>query len=76
MQSHLKTSLQNEIKTAIKTGINDIFSQNKTAYVKAKNLYENALADYKDMKTLLKEVDNLKVRDKASSEEKLVDNIL
>ncbi|TQR53465.1 hypothetical protein [Campylobacter troglodytis] len=76
LQDYLKSTLQNEIKTAIKTGINDIFSQNKSAYVKAKALYENAMNDYKDMKELLKEVDKLKVRDKAITEEKIVDNLL
>ena len=76
LQDYLKSTLQNEIKTAIKTGINDIFSQNKSAYVKAKALYENAMNDYKDMKELLKEVDKLKVRDRAVTEEKIVDNLL
>lgn len=51
----------------IKSGIEQIFAQNKELYKDASALFSTALSDYATMKEALKTIDRLKVRDEAKS---------
>ena len=59
----------------IKSGIEQIFAQNKELYKDASALFSTALSDYATMKEALKTIDRLKVRDEAKSKAQALSNI-
>ena len=75
-KSHIKNAVENFLRDDIKQGISNIFSQNNTLYKDAQTLFDTALSDYANMKTTLKMADKLKLRDRATSYERALKNLL
>ena len=74
-KSFLKQSVEGFLREDIKSGIEQIFAQNKELYKDASALFSTALSDYATMKKALKTIDRLKVRDEAKSKAQALSNI-
>ena len=74
-KSFLKQSVEGFLREDIKSGIEQIFAQNKELYKDASALFSTALSDYATMKKALKTIDRLKVRDEAKSKAQALNNI-
>ena len=72
----LSLQAQAKLRTAIDNAIKEIFSQNKTAFAKASELYNTALKEYGEMKELLKIIDDLNVRAAGMNEAQAVEKIV
>ena len=75
-KSHIKNATESFLRDDIKAGIEAIFSQNKTAYKDVTSLYETALKDYANMKSTLKLVDSIKLRDIKTTHDLALDSLL
>ncbi|RDU51873.1 hypothetical protein CQA49_08025, partial [Helicobacter sp. MIT 00-7814] len=71
----IKQSVENFLKDDIKKGIDSILAQNPILYKDASTLFESALKDYATMKSTLKRVDRLKLRDEAMAKSKALQNV-
>ena len=75
LKSFIKQSVEGFLRENIKSGIEQIFAQNKELYKDASALFSTALSDYATMKEALKTIDRLKVRDEAKSKAQALSNI-
>lgn len=69
-RGYVEKSVDKLLREAIDSGVNAILGQNKTAFIKARNLYDTMNLEYGRMKEVIGIVDTLKLRDKATSFEK------
>ena len=75
LKSFIKQSVEGFLREDIKRGIDSIFAQNKTLYKDAQALFSTALNDYAKMKSAIKMIDKLKVRDETISYQKAYENL-
>ncbi|RDU51501.1 hypothetical protein CQA49_09515, partial [Helicobacter sp. MIT 00-7814] len=71
----IKQSVENFLKDDIKKGIDSILAQNPILYKDASALFDTALKDYANMKSVLKIADKLKLRDEAIAYQKSLQNL-
>ncbi|MGX3045998.1 hypothetical protein, partial [Helicobacter sp. T3_23-1056] len=75
-KSYIDNSLKDILRQDIKAGIDSIFLQNSAMAKNAQTLFATALADYGNMKSVLKNIDKLKIRDAQTSYKKSFDSML
>ena len=75
-KTYIDSHLKDIIKQDIKQGIDSIFAQNPILAKDAQTLFSTALADYSNMKAVIKSIDKLKVRDARTSYKKSFDTML
>ncbi|TQR42954.1 hypothetical protein DMB95_00185 [Campylobacter sp. MIT 12-8780] len=75
-KNFFKSEAINTLKDEIAKGINQIFSQNKTAYTKVSALYNTALQEYAQMSELLKQSAFKKARDEKQSLDEALDSLI
>ena len=75
-KEHIKNAAQSFLRDDIKKGINEIFKQDKNLYAKASKLYETSLAEYAQMKELLKASAYKKARNESTTQVKALDELI
>lgn len=75
-KEHIKNAVQSFLRDDIKKGINEIFKQDKNLYAKASKLYETSLAEYAQMKELLKASAYKKARNESTTQVKALDELI
>ena len=75
-KEHIKNAVQSFLREDIKKGINEIFKQDKNLYAKASKLYETSLAEYAQMKELLKASAYKKARNESTTQVKALDELI
>ena len=75
-KEHIKNAVESFLREDIKKGINEIFKQDKNLYAKASKLYETSLAEYAQMKELLKASAYKKARNESTTQVKALDELI